>query len=102
MKKLLYILLFVPIALFGQLTDVNGINHSIEDYLNEGKYVVIHFMGTWNWPCQNFAPDFGLGYLSYGCNTENVVFMSIAGAGSDNQSCIDFQETYMPGVHGLL
>jgi hypothetical protein len=100
MKNLLYILLFVPVALFGQFTDVNGINHSIEDYLTEGKYVVIHCMGTWNWPCQNFAPDFGLGYLSYGCNTENVVFISID-SGSDNQSCIDFQETYMPGVHGL-
>jgi len=83
------------------VTDISGETHNLYEYLGQGKYVVVNFMGTWSGPDQVIAEDFGLGFISFGCNNIDVIFISIDN-GSDTQACIDFNEEYMPGVQGLL
>ena len=108
MKKILSILLLCfcfsttaqNAALNFIVTDIDGQTHELYEYLGQGKYVVVNFMGTWSGPDQAIAEDFGQGFIDYGCNYNDVVFISID-LGSDTQACIDFELEFMPGVYDL-
>ena len=108
MKKLLSILLLCfcffasaqEIAPNFIVTDIYGETHELYEYLNQDKYVVVNFMGTWSGPDQVIAQDFGLGFIEFGCNNFDVIFISID-TGSDTQACLNFEDVYMPSVQGL-
>lgn len=60
-------------------TDINGNTHTLYDYLNAGKTVIIDLMATWCSPCWSFHSNGALKdvYNTYGPNGTNemMVFM---------------------------
>jgi len=59
------------------VTDVNGVSHTLYDYCNAGKYVMIDFFAYWCGPCMNTAPTIHSFYTKYGCNTGEVIVLGI-------------------------
>lgn len=59
------------------VTDTHGETHRLYDYLEAGKVVVLDFFYTTCGPCQYYSPQVNLAYEKYGCNSANVVFLSI-------------------------
>jgi peroxiredoxin len=59
------------------VTDTDGNTHRLYDYVESGKVVVLDFYYTTCGPCQFYSPQVNLAYEKYGCNTANVIFLSI-------------------------
>lgn len=77
-------------------TDINGQTHNLFSYLNAGKYVLIDFFYTTCGPCQQTAPKVQGAYEHFGCNSSNVIFLSID-QGDNNSQVTQFDNTY--GIH---
>ena len=58
-------------------TDTHGETHTLYDYLEDGKIVVLDFFFTTCGPCQFYSPQVNLAYEKYGCNTADVIFMAL-------------------------
>jgi thiol-disulfide isomerase/thioredoxin len=85
------------------VTDVHGKKHHLYDYLNQGKKVVLDFFFTTCIPCQFYSPQVNLAYEKYGCNTQDVVFLSIDYNDTDAE-VMDYENTYkikFPSASGL-
>lgn len=115
MKKILYIfLLIIPVVMANAQTlleeavdftvkDVNGQVHSLFEYLDSGKHVVIDFYSTSCGYCQLYAPEVQASYEKFGQNNGDVIFMTID-KGHTNAEVVEFDETYgitMPSVAGI-
>jgi thiol-disulfide isomerase/thioredoxin len=59
------------------VTDVNGNVHDLYDYTAQGKYVFLDFFTLGCPPCQETAPYWGELYQTYGCNSSDVVCLSL-------------------------
>lgn len=59
------------------VTDVNGIVHDLYDLNAQGKYVFLDFFTLWCAPCQETAPYWAELYQTYGCNSGQVVCLSL-------------------------
>ncbi len=77
-------------------TDIHGQSHNLFSYLNAGKYVLIDFFYTTCGPCQQTAPKIQGAYEHFGCNSSNVIFLSID-RGDNNTQVSQFDDTY--GIH---
>ena len=85
------------------VTDTHGEAHTLYDYLEAGKVVVLDFFYTTCGPCQYYSPQVNLAYEKYGCNNANVIFMSIDYQDSDAQ-VIAYDQQYeieYPSISGL-
>ncbi|MDO8897088.1 MAG: T9SS type A sorting domain-containing protein [Bacteroidales bacterium] len=60
------------------VTDITGVEHNLFTYLDAGKYVCIDFFFVNCGPCQVFAPKFQQTFEHFGCNSSNVIFLSIS------------------------
>lgn len=85
------------------VTDVHGDIHHLYDYLDSGKYVLLDFFYTTCIPCQYYSPQVNLAYEKYGCNTGEVIFISIDYNDTDAE-VIAYEQQYQiefPSVSGV-
>lgn len=85
------------------VTDTQGQTHTLYDYLEAGKTVVLDFFFTTCGPCQFYSPQVNLAYEKYGCNNADVIFMSIDWDDTDAQVQIydeEYQINY-PSISGI-
>ncbi len=68
------------------VTDVDGNPHDLYAYHAQGKYVLLDFFFYNCGPCQANAPALGEFYQTYGCNSADVIVLSVNwGEDSDAQ-----------------
>lgn len=81
------------------VTDTDGNTHNLFTILNSGKYVCIDFFFTTCPPCQGTSPFFKETYTNFGCNTQEIFFISID-IGDDNAEVEAYETTYLGGNSG--
>lgn len=81
------------------VTDLDGNSHNLFSILAAGKYVCLDFFFTTCGPCQATCPYFKETFTNYGCNTQDVYFMSID-QGNTNAQCAAYETTYLGGPPG--
>lgn len=77
------------------VTDTHGNPHNLFSILNSGKYVCIDFFFTTCVPCQQASPHFKSAFTNFGCNTQDMYFISIDNG--DNNALVDGYETNFLG-----
>lgn len=115
MKRKILIIVLLALSLFAgaqttldtavnfTVKDVDGVTHRLDEYLGQGKSVLVEFFTITCGPCITYAPEINAAYEDYGCNHGDIVFLGI-NWGANNQQVIDFGETYganYPKVSGL-
>lgn len=81
------------------VTDTDGNSHNLFNILNSGKYVCIDFFFTTCGPCQATCPYYKETFTNYGCNTQDVYFISID-QGNTDAECDAYEVTYLGGNAG--
>ncbi len=82
------------------VTDTHGNSHNLFTLLNSGKYVCLDFFFTTCVPCQGASPHFKTTYTNYGCNTQDIYFMSVDNGNTDAE--VDqYETTYLGGNSGF-
>ncbi len=81
------------------VTDTHGNSHNLYSILNSGKYVCLDFFFTTCGPCQQTCPFFKETFTNYGCNTQDIYFMSID-QGNTNAEVDAYETTFLGGNAG--
>jgi hypothetical protein len=69
--------------------DVQGNTHSLFQYLEEDKIVILDFFTVTCGPCATYASEISNSYRNFGCNSGNVIVLGI-NWGANNSQVIDF------------
>jgi len=75
------------------VTDIHGIEHTLFEYLDAGKYVCLDFLFTTCGPCQANQPYFTETYHNFGCNTGDVILLSLETTVGDAETAV-YEETF--------
>jgi thiol-disulfide isomerase/thioredoxin len=102
----------LPLSVFSQtyleeaidftVTDVDGVDHHLFEYLEDDKFVLIDFFYTTCNPCIGSIPTLNSSFEKYGCNKGDIVFLSIDFNDSDSE-VIEYRNTYdyiLPVISG--
>ena len=73
--------------------DVHGDSHTLFNYLDSGKYGVLDFFFTTCGPCINSVPTINDAFTAFGCNTGEVIFLSIDNGDTDAE-VIQYEADY--------
>lgn len=76
------------------VTDINGVTHSLYDYTSQGQYVALDFFFTTCPPCQSTARYFNQLHETYGCNSAELVCLTIDRGDSNNGAVAAYENTY--------
>lgn len=76
------------------VTDTDGNTHTLSDYTNAGKWVVLDFFLVECAPCQQTAPTFNELHEKYGCNEGDLVCLTINNGYDNDAEVIQFENTY--------
>lgn len=85
------------------ITDVHGTTHNLFNYLDDGKYVIVDFFFTTCGPCIASVPILNTAYTDYGCNTGEVIFLSVDDGDSDAE-VLQYKNNYgglLPTASGI-
>ena len=100
-KKLFLFFVIVQTTLFAQTapnlvaTDLDGTNHNLYDYLNDGKTVILDFFIVNCISCQDGAPYLDEFWNTYGPNgTEQIQVISIEVSNATNQQVENIAEAW--------
>lgn len=75
------------------VTDIHGVEHTLFEYLDAGKYVCLDFLFTTCGPCQANQPYFTETYHNFGCNTGDVILLSLETTVGDAETAA-YEETF--------
>ena len=84
------------------VTDVHGETYNLFSILDDGKYVIVDFFFTTCPPCVASVPVLNQAYTDYGCNTAEVVFLSMD-AGDTDAQVLQYENDYgglLPSISG--
>jgi len=85
------------------VTDIHGNTHNLFNYLDNGKHVIVDFFFTTCGPCISSVPTLNQAYTDYGCNTGDIIFISIDDGDTDAQ-VLQYENDYgglLPSVSGI-
>lgn len=78
------------------VTDTDGNTHTLSDYTNAGKWVVLDFFFVDCPPCQGTAPIFNELHEKYGCNSADLICISV-NTGQDDDAYVQSFEAQHGG-----
>ena len=81
------------------IVDVYGKTHNLYAYLAQGKYVIMDFFFDTCGPCQNYQPTFNEFYDKYGCNSGDVICLTVNNGSDNDAEVIAYENTYGGPFH---
>ena len=77
------------------VTATDGTVYDLYDLNDQGKYVFLDFFMLWCIPCQETGPGWAELYQTYGCNTGDVVCLSLDMEANSNEEVLAFGEAFL-------
>ncbi|MFY8136841.1 MAG: TlpA family protein disulfide reductase, partial [Flavobacteriales bacterium] len=76
------------------ITDVDGVEHSLYEYCDNGQYVMLDFFFDTCPPCIQTTPIFNELHETYGCNGGDLVCLSVNNGTDSDAEVLAFEENY--------